>query len=76
MAASLRIRQVRSANGSSRKQRDSLRSLGLGRIGKASERPDHPAVRGLIQSVRHLVEVAAIPSADDRGAGSEGRNGG
>jgi large subunit ribosomal protein L30 len=57
MAETLRIRQVRSANGSSRRQRDSLRTLGLGRIGKSAERPDDPIVRGLIASVRHLVIV-------------------
>jgi large subunit ribosomal protein L30 len=51
------ITQVRSANGSSRKQRESLKSLGLGKIGRSSEREDHPAVRGLIKSVDHLVEV-------------------
>jgi large subunit ribosomal protein L30 len=56
--ATLRITQVRSVNGSSRKQRDSLRTLGLGKIGRTSEREDHPTVRGLIQSVRHLVEVS------------------
>jgi large subunit ribosomal protein L30 len=55
--AALRITQVRSSNGSNRKQRDSLRTLGLGKIGRSSEREDHPTVRGLINSVRHLVEV-------------------
>jgi large subunit ribosomal protein L30 len=55
--AALRITQVRSANGSNRKQRESLRTLGLGKIGRSAEREDHPTVRGLIQSVRHLVEV-------------------
>jgi large subunit ribosomal protein L30 len=57
MADTLRIRQVRSANGSSRKQRETLRSLGLGRIGKSSERPDGAALRGQLDAVRHLVEV-------------------
>jgi large subunit ribosomal protein L30 len=51
------IEQTRSANGSSRKQRESLKTLGLGRIGRKTERPDDPAVRGLVQSVQHLVEV-------------------
>jgi large subunit ribosomal protein L30 len=55
--AALRIKQVRSANGSNRKQRESLRTLGLGKIGRTAEREDHPTVRGLIHSVRHLVEV-------------------
>jgi large subunit ribosomal protein L30 len=55
--AALRIKQVRSANGSNRRQRESLRTLGLGKIGRTAEREDHPTVRGLIHSVRHLVEV-------------------
>ena len=55
--AALRITQVRSANGSNRKQRESLRTLGLGKIGRSTEREDHPTVRGLIDSVRHLIEV-------------------
>ncbi|HEY6780910.1 MAG TPA: 50S ribosomal protein L30 [Thermoleophilaceae bacterium] len=55
--AELTIKQVRSANGSSRKQRESLKTLGLGSIGKSSQKPDQPSVRGLIQSVQHLVEV-------------------
>ncbi|MBA2342148.1 MAG: 50S ribosomal protein L30 [Thermoleophilaceae bacterium] len=57
MAQQLTITQVRSTNGANPRQRASLRTLGLGRIGKRSERPDHPTVRGLIQSVSHLVEV-------------------
>ena len=56
--ATLRITQVRSANGSNPKQRGSLRTLGLGKIGRTTEREDHPTVRGLIHSVRHLVEVS------------------
>ena len=57
MATKLKLRQVKSANGASRKHRESLRTLGLGRIGKSSERTDGPAVRGLIRSVEHLIEV-------------------
>jgi large subunit ribosomal protein L30 len=58
MADKLLLRQVKSPNGASRKQRDSLRTLGLGRIGKTSERPDDPAVRGQLRKVGHLVEVS------------------
>jgi large subunit ribosomal protein L30 len=57
MAGTVRLQQVRSANGVSRKQSDTLRSLGLGRIGKSAERPDGPSLRGQIQAVRHLIEV-------------------
>ena len=57
MADTLRITQVRSPNGASRKQRETLRSLGLGRIGASAQRPDGPAVRGQLQAVSHLVKV-------------------
>ena len=55
--ATLRITQVRSVNGGSRRQAETLRTLGLGKIGRTSEREDNPSVRGLIHSVQHLVEV-------------------
>jgi large subunit ribosomal protein L30 len=58
MADKLLLRQVKSLNGASRKQRESLRTLGLGRIGKTSERPDDPAIRGQLRKVGHLVEVS------------------
>jgi len=51
------ITQVKSSNGSSRRQRESLKTLGLGKIGRSAEREDHPTLRGVIHSVRHLVEV-------------------
>ena len=55
--ATLRITQVRSMNGTNPKQRATLKTLGLGKIGRTSERQDQPAVRGLLHSVRHLVKV-------------------
>ena len=51
------IKQVRSANGSNAKQRDTLRSLGLRRIGHIVEREDSPALRGMVHAVRHLIVV-------------------
>jgi large subunit ribosomal protein L30 len=56
--ATLRITQIKSANGSSPSQRATLKTLGLGKIGRTAEREDHPTVQGLIHSVRHLVEVS------------------
>jgi large subunit ribosomal protein L30 len=55
--ATLRITQFKSANGANPRQRDTLRTLGLGKIGRTTERPDDPAVRGAINAVRHLVKV-------------------
>ena len=50
-------RQVKSSNGASKKQLDTLRTLGLGKIGKETERPDDDVNRGLVRAVSHLVEV-------------------
>jgi large subunit ribosomal protein L30 len=55
--AAIRITQVRSANGATPRQRETLRTLGLGRIGKSVERPDQPTVRGAVRAVGHLVKV-------------------
>jgi large subunit ribosomal protein L30 len=65
--AQLRITQVRSSNGANPHQRDTLRTLGLRRIGSTTERPDHPAVRGMIRTVNHLVAVET-----QTGSGSDG----
>jgi large subunit ribosomal protein L30 len=48
---------VRSVNGTSPAQRETLRSLSLGRIGRSVERPDSPELRGMLNVVSHLVEV-------------------
>ena len=55
--AKLVITQVKSGVGASRKQHETLKTLGLGKIGRSTERDDHPTVRGLVHSVQHLVEV-------------------
>jgi large subunit ribosomal protein L30 len=51
------LKQVRSSNGASPKQRDTLRSLRLGRIGREATMTDTPQLRGMIRVVEHLVEV-------------------
>ncbi|ASU85646.1 50S ribosomal protein L30 [Nocardiopsis gilva YIM 90087] len=58
--AKLKITQVRSKIGGKQKQRDSLRSLGLGRIGKSVIREDRPEVRGQINVVAHLISVEEV----------------
>lgn len=55
--AKVAVKQVRSANGSNGKQRDTLRSLKLGRIGKSASHEDSPQLRGMVRAVSHLVEV-------------------
>jgi large subunit ribosomal protein L30 len=52
------VTQRRSRNGSDQRQRDTLRSLGLRRIGQRVEHEDTPQIRGMIAKVSHLVEVS------------------
>ena len=53
----LTVTQRRSKNGSNGKQRDTLRSLGLRRIGQTVTVKDSAQARGMLHAVRHLVEV-------------------
>ena len=51
------ITQYKSKNGSDQRQLDTLRSLGLHRIGQVVEVNDTPQTRGMIHRVRHLVRI-------------------
>ena len=53
----MKVTQVKSANGTDQRQKDTLRTLGLRRIGQTVERPDSPQLRGLVHAVRHLIVV-------------------
>jgi large subunit ribosomal protein L30 len=53
----LTVTQRKSRNGCDGRQLDTLRSLGLRRIGHAVEVSDTPQIRGMLHKVRHLVEV-------------------
>ena len=64
----LKITQVRGTIGTRWKQRESLRTLGLRKIRQSVVRDDNPQTRGLIATVRHLVEVE--PAAAASGGGS------
>jgi large subunit ribosomal protein L30 len=55
--STLTITQVRSSSGTNERQRDTLRSIGLRRIGHTVEKPDSPQLRGMVHTVRHLVTV-------------------
>ncbi len=55
--AKLQITQRRSRNGANQRQLDTLRSLGLRRIGQTVELEDCAQARGMAHAVRHLVEV-------------------
>jgi len=57
VTSSLSVTQRRSKNGANSKQLDTLRSLGLRRIGHTVEIKDSEQARGMLHAVRHLVEV-------------------
>ena len=59
----MKVTQVKSKNGSNQRQIDTLRSLGLRRIGHTVEVKDNPQSRGMLHRVRHLVKVAEASSA-------------
>ncbi len=57
LMSTLTVTQRRSSNGANGKQLDTLRSLGLRRIGHTVEVKDSEQARGMLHAVRHLVEV-------------------
>ena len=57
MSATVAVTQRKSRNGANKRQTDTLRSLGLRRIGQTVEHSDTPQLRGMLYRVAHLVEV-------------------
>ena len=55
--AKLKITQTRSQIGQTERHRGTLRALGLGKIGRTTEREETPETMGMLRKVRHLVKV-------------------
>ena len=58
--AQLKVQQVRSGIGRKRNQRETLRSLGLKRIGDVVVKEDRPEIRGMLATVPHLISVEEV----------------
>ena len=58
--ARLKVQQKKSTIGCKQNQRDTLRSLGLKRIGDVVVKEDRPEIRGMVHTVRHLVTVEEV----------------
>lgn len=56
----LKITQKRGLIGSKKNQRETMRSLGLKKIHQSVTLPDNSAVRGMVRTVQHLVEVEEV----------------
>jgi large subunit ribosomal protein L30 len=55
----LKVTQIASPIGRRQDQRATLKGLGLNRVRRSRELEDTPAVRGMIDKVRHLVRIDA-----------------
>ena len=55
--ATLKVTQIKSKIGQSKRHHGTLRALGLGRIGKTNELEDTPESAGMLRKVAHLVKV-------------------
>ena len=56
----LKVTQLRSGIGGKQNQRDTLRTLGLKRIGDVVVKEDRPEIRGMVNVVAHLVKVEEV----------------
>jgi large subunit ribosomal protein L30 len=55
-----KVSQIRSGIGGKQNQRDTLRTLGLKRVGDVAVKEDRPEVRGMLKTVAHLVTVEEV----------------
>ena len=58
--ARLKVTQVRSIIDRSKRQKATIRALGLHRINHSVLKDDRPEIRGMIAAVRHLVDVEEV----------------
>jgi len=56
-ARKIKVTLVRSPIGYPQPQKDTVRALGLRRMNQTVERPDSPALRGMLAKVVHLLRV-------------------
>ncbi len=55
--ATVKITQIKSTIDRSRKQKDTIKALGLGKLNRTVEKELNPAIAGMINKVQHLVRV-------------------
>ena len=60
MAKQLKVTLVKSIIGAKPLHVKNIEALGLNKIRKTVEHPDNPQIRGMINKVKHLVEVEEI----------------
>lgn len=60
MPGRLRIRLVKSPIGYSKRQKGTVKALGLKRLNSVVEHDDIPVIRGMVNKVSHLVQVEEV----------------
>ena len=59
----MRVTYVKSAIGYNQRQKDTVRSLGLRKLGESALVPDNAATRGMVAAVAHLVRAESVAEA-------------
>ncbi len=63
--SSLKITLVKSTIGQKQNQKDTARSLGLRKMHQTVIRPNNPQMRGMVFTIRHLVQVEEVDAAPE-----------
>lgn len=58
--AKLKIKLKKSMIGLKKKQKETVKALGLSKIGQTTEKNDDAAIRGMISKISHVVEVSEV----------------
>jgi len=64
VAALIEITWFKSAIGYNQDQKDTIKALGLKRLGHSVLKQDSPAIRGMVRAVRHLVRVKPVTAEE------------
>ncbi len=56
-SGNIKIQYDRSSIGYSKKQKDNVKSLGITKLNQTVERPDTPAMRGIVEKIPHLLRI-------------------
>lgn len=60
MERKLKITQIRSTIGRIKKQKETIKALGIKKLYQSVMHKDTPQIRGMIEKVKHLIEVEEI----------------
>lgn len=56
----IKVTLKRSVIGRPQNQRETVKALGLNKLNKTVVKPDNEAIRGMVNTVSHLVEVEEV----------------